>query len=128
MALALDPAFAMSQYAKSHWNVEHGLPQNYVTSLVQAPTGEILVGTSGGVARFDGVNFEPVVLNPRTGLTREWINALAVDTDGSVWIATRDAGLFVERPGSVANHVREELVLSTLYSRSPAPRFRWTLI
>ncbi|MBI4904587.1 MAG: hypothetical protein HY820_13180 [Acidobacteria bacterium] len=96
---ALDPEFAISQYAKRHWQVEQGLPQGYVTSLAQTPDGELLVGTAGGVARFDGVRFRPLVLDPKTGVTREWINGVAVGADGAIWIGSRDAGLFRYRNG-----------------------------
>ncbi len=96
---ALDPSFALSQYAKRNWHVEHGLPQNYVTSIAQGADGVLIVGTSGGVARFDGIQFSPVVLNERTGISREWINAVESLPDGAIWIATRDAGSFVTRNG-----------------------------
>ncbi len=92
--LALDPDLAVSQYAKKHWQVEDGLPQNYVTWLSQTREGYLLVGTSGGVARFDGLRFTPIVLDPKTGVTREWINAAQPGADGTLWIASRDAGLF----------------------------------
>ncbi|MCW5965982.1 MAG: hypothetical protein KIT83_18225, partial [Bryobacterales bacterium] len=98
---ALDPTFAMSQYAKKHWQVEQGLPQNYVTSLAQEPGGLLVVGTSGGVARFDGLKFYPVVLDEATGISREWINALAVMPDGSLWISSRDAGTYLQVNGKV---------------------------
>lgn len=96
---ALDPTFALSQYAKRNWHVEHGLPQNYVTSIAQAADGRLIVGTSGGAARFDGIQFSPVVLNERAGISREWINSVEALPDGSLWIMTRDAGTFVNRHG-----------------------------
>lgn len=96
---ALDPTFALSQYAKRHWQVEQGLPQNYVTSLTQDADGVLVVGTSGGVARFDGIRFFPVVLNERTGISREWINAVETLPDGTLWIGSRDAGNFVRKGG-----------------------------
>ncbi len=64
-----------------------------------------MVGTSGGVARFDGLAFEPVVLDSldsAIGLTREWINAVATTPEGTLWIATPDAGLFVQAEGRSA--------------------------
>lgn len=96
---ALDPTFSLSQYAKRNWHVEHGLPQNYVTSIAQAADGRLVVGTSGGVAWFDGIQFSPVVLNERTGISREWVNAVEALPDGTLWILTRDAGTFVNRKG-----------------------------
>ncbi len=96
---ALDPTFALSQYAKRNWHVEHGLPQNYVTSIAQEADGRLIVGTSGGAARFDGVQFSPIILNESTGISREWINSVEALPDGTLWIMTRDAGTFVNRRG-----------------------------
>lgn len=98
---ALDPTFALSQYAKRHWQVEQGLPQNYVTSLTLEPGGMLVVGTSGGVARFDGSTFYPVVLDEATGISREWINAVAVLPGGALWISSRDADIYLQENGRV---------------------------
>ncbi len=98
---ALDPSLSLSQYSKRHWQVEQGLPQNYVTSLAQEPGGLLVVGTSGGVARFDGISFYPVVLDEATGISREWINALAVLPAGQLWISSRDADVYLQEHGSV---------------------------
>jgi len=99
LACALDPSLAISQYCSKHWQVEDGLPQNYVTSIGRSRDGYLLVGTSGGVVKFDGIRFTPLVLDARTGLTREWINGAVAAPDGAIWIASRDAGLFRYREG-----------------------------
>ncbi|MBS1825147.1 MAG: hypothetical protein JST93_07480 [Acidobacteria bacterium] len=92
--LALDPGVAISQYAKRHWQVEDGLPQNYITSIAQSPEGYLLIGTAGGAARFDGLRFTPLVLDAKTGVSREWITAVAASRNGDVWVASRDAGAY----------------------------------
>lgn len=109
---ALDPSIAISQYAKKHWQVEDGLPQNYVTSVSQCPDGYLLVGTSGGVARFDGLRFTPLALNPGKGISREWINAVQATPDGSIWVASRDDGahLFPGGWGSQPLHWKQTFV------------------
>jgi ligand-binding sensor domain-containing protein/signal transduction histidine kinase len=110
VASALDPTLAISQYTHRHWQVEEGLPQNYVTAITQAPDGALLVGTSGGVARFDGFQFSPIVLQPESGLTREWINSLLVDAKGILWIGSRDAGIFRHREGLTSRPARHAAV------------------
>lgn len=95
---ALDPGLAISQYAKRHWQVEEGLPQNYITSIAQTPDGYLLIGTSGGAARFDGLRFTPLVLDTKTGMSREWITAVAASEDGHIWVASRDAGSYLFEP------------------------------
>ncbi len=92
---ALDPTVSLSQYARRHWQVEDGLPQNYVTSISQSRDGYLLVGTAGGAARFDGLRFTPLVLDEQNGRSREWITAVQAGRDAAtVWIATRDAGFY----------------------------------
>jgi len=95
---ALDPGVAISQYAKRHWQVEEGLPQNYITSIAQTPDGYLLIGTAGGAARFDGLRFTPLVLDAKTGMSREWITAVAASDDGQVWVVSRDAGSYLFAP------------------------------
>ena len=51
---ALDPNRAVSQYQKTTWQVEDGLPQNAVRAIAQANDGNLLVGTTGDLIRFDG--------------------------------------------------------------------------
>jgi ligand-binding sensor domain-containing protein len=92
---ALDPKVSLSQYARKTWQVEDGLPQNYVTWIGQSADGYLLVGTSGGAARFDGLKFTPLVLDAATGLTREWITVVQAGKDaGTIWVATRDSGFY----------------------------------
>ncbi len=99
---ALDPTLRISQYQKRTWRIEDGLPENYVTSLLQSSAGDLIVGTSGGAVRFDGLHFSPIVLDPSSGITREWITALSESPPGSLWISTRDAGLFeISKRGAV---------------------------
>jgi ligand-binding sensor domain-containing protein/signal transduction histidine kinase len=114
LAVALDPSLAISQYTKQHWQVEQGLPQNYVTAITQAPDGALLVGTSGGAARFEGLRFSPIVLDPESGLTREWINTVLVDAAGATWLGSRDAGLFRRTGETPVKPFRTNLELSAV--------------
>jgi signal transduction histidine kinase/ligand-binding sensor domain-containing protein len=95
----LDPSIEMTQYARKHWQIEDGLPQNYVSSITQSPDGYLVVATSGGVARFDGVKFAPIPLDQQTGRTREWINAAVVAASGAIWIGARDSGIYRFKSG-----------------------------
>jgi len=90
----LDPSIKMTQYARKHWQIEDGLTQNYVSCIAQGPDGYLVVGTSGGVARFDGLRFTPIPLDSQAGRTREWINAIRVAGSGAIWVGTRDSGIY----------------------------------
>jgi len=46
-----------SEYHLDRWQTEEGLPASEVTALLQTVDGYLWVGTSAGLARFDGVKF-----------------------------------------------------------------------
>ena len=90
-AAALDPHKRFTQYSRTVWTEDHGLPQDTIRAITQTPDGYLWVGTDEGLARFDGYDF--TVYNKSNGdLPANSINSLAVSADGSLWIAT-SAGL-----------------------------------
>ena len=89
-AQALEPGKPFHDYAADTWSVEQGMPQITVLSIVQGSRGHLWFGTQDGLARFDGVNFH-------TFLSGHWIQALAVDQDGTLWYGTnKGAGYFTQ--------------------------------
>lgn len=97
----LDTALLISQYQKQHWQMENGLPHNYVFTIQCAPDGYLLVGTDEGLARFDGVRFTPYDLDPSIGLSKKWILSMLIARDGSIWTGTFDGKLYQWRSGKV---------------------------
>jgi ligand-binding sensor domain-containing protein len=73
------------------WQTEEGLPQNTVNAIAQTRDGFLWIGTSGGLARFDGVRFRKFGL--QDGLLSVRISALLEDKSGSLWIGTTGGGL-----------------------------------
>jgi ligand-binding sensor domain-containing protein len=85
----------MADFVQDVWDVgENGLPHPGVTSVVQTRDGYIWVATFGGVARFDGVTFNPpAVANERARiLLAGHVAAIHEARDGSLWFGTRRAG------------------------------------
>src|ERR1041385_4266509 len=60
-ALALNPAKSLTQYTRTVWTQEHGLPQDTIRAIAQTTDGYLWLGTDEGLARFDGYEF--VVFN-----------------------------------------------------------------
>ena len=90
-ATALDPHKRFTQYSRTVWTEDHGLPQDTIRAIAQTPDGYLWLGTDEGLARFDGYDF--TVFNKANGdLPANSITSLAVSADGSLWIAT-SAGL-----------------------------------
>jgi signal transduction histidine kinase/ligand-binding sensor domain-containing protein len=102
-ALALNPQFRISQYEKRNWQVEHGLPRNYVMSVLQAPDGFLAIATEEGLARFDGLRFSPFDLEPALRLSQRWVSTLAGARDGSLWVGTFDGGVYEFKNNRVVN-------------------------
>ena len=73
------------------WQTEDGLPQNTVNAILEDRDGFLWVGTSGGLARFDGVRFRAYGL--QDGLRAVRISALAEDPRGGLWIGTTGGGV-----------------------------------
>jgi signal transduction histidine kinase/streptogramin lyase len=81
-------------YLAAQWTTREGLPSDSVTAVLRARDGYLWVGTTGGLARFDGVRFLPFKLASPTGATNTSITALCEDEAGRLWVGTQTEGLF----------------------------------
>src|SRR5215471_48989 len=79
---------SLSEYQKQEWHVEDGLPQGNVRAITQAPDRSLMIGTSEGVASFDGIRFTPFPLRSANGLKNEPVNAILFSRSGELWIGT----------------------------------------
>ena len=75
---------------------ETGLAANDVYALLEDSQGNIWVGTSRGLSKFDGRAWETFIPN-NSDLTYRYVNGLAEDKQGRVWVSTLSGG-------SVYNH------------------------
>lgn len=90
---------AAGEYLIESFDTEKGLPDNFVTSIVQTPDGYLWIGTYHGLARFDGsrfVTFRPEN-TPQLGQGR--IAKLFLDARGTLWINAYDGSLTSWRNG-----------------------------
>ena len=86
-ANALDPAKSLTQFARTTWTEEHGLPQDTIRAIAQTSDGYLWLGTDEGLARFDGYEF--TLFNKRNGdLPADSITALAAAAGSVLWIGT----------------------------------------
>ncbi len=63
--------------------VDDGLIQSQATCLAQDKTGNLWVGTLGGLSRYDGRNFTNYTV--RNGLLHNMVRAIATDDVGNIW-------------------------------------------
>jgi len=82
----------------STWTTAQGLPQNFITAIDQTPDGFLWIGTKGGLARFDGVNFRTSFANELPALHSS-VNGLTHDAAGRLWVTT-NLGFLYEHDGT----------------------------
>jgi ligand-binding sensor domain-containing protein len=65
------------------YNNTHGLPSNYIYSMVKDYQGNIWIATSSGISKFDGYSFSTIfnfISNSKSGIT--------VDQQNNLWVVT----------------------------------------
>src|SRR5580692_2335953 len=81
-----------------HFTPSEGLSSGHIKSIIQDSLGFIWIGTSDGLNRFDGRQFNIYrhIPEDRNSLTNNIVNALALDTRGRVWVATNKGLCFFD--------------------------------
>lgn len=84
---------AQLQYTRQVWHVQEGLPEDTVQAMQQTPDGYLWIGTTGGLARFDGTRFLTYRRSSSPALTENSVFCLLPARDGSLWLGTEGGGL-----------------------------------
>lgn len=92
-------------YTLRLWQTDDGLPEDTVTSAVQTPDGYLWFGTFGGLARFDGEQFQTYNPANTPALQDERISALFADARGTLWIGQENGAITRYRRGRFAAFV-----------------------
>ena len=85
----LDPHKKLTQCIHKKWSTDDGLPNNYISSVLQTSDGYLWVGTFEGVARFDGVNFKVFNKYNHSEIKDNRITVLFESSDQTLWVGTR---------------------------------------
>src|SRR5687767_671793 len=94
-AHGLDLGKSIYQYNLETFREREGLPSSGVSAIAQSRDGYLWIGTRAGIARFTGIDFQPITApnNP------EWRGELGVVTSicptraGGIWFGTDDKGM-----------------------------------
>src|SRR5437899_1015692 len=92
------PLFTFSQHQQikfQHLKTDDGLSQSDVLCTFQDSRGFMWFGTEDGLNKYDGYNFTVYKNDPKknNSLSNNYINDIAEDNSGDLWIATSDGGL-----------------------------------
>ncbi len=70
------------------WLNGDGIPENAALAVAQTPDGYLWVGTSGGLLRFDGVEFTKAAQATNLHVLTETVQAIHTDRSGRLWVST----------------------------------------
>ncbi|MBX3134457.1 MAG: hypothetical protein KF689_13835 [Gemmatimonadaceae bacterium] len=70
------------------WTIDDGLPQSTVNAIHQGRDGFLWLATNGGLARFDGIQFETFSRAEHPGLGSERLLSIAGGSGGDLWIGS----------------------------------------
>ncbi len=78
-----------------------GLPSTTITALARDRSGYLWMATWDGLARYDGVGFRVWRHDPGdpASLPGNVVQALHIDADDRIWVATENGGMSVMEPG-----------------------------
>jgi len=93
------PTYLAGNYVLRRWQVEDGLPQNNITSVLQTRDGFIWIGSYNGLARFDGAVFMVFDSYNAPQLRPGGVSCLFEDREGTLWIGHSSGGLTRHRLG-----------------------------
>ena len=82
-----------------NWSSRDGLPHDRVRAITRTRDGFLWIGTDGGLARFDGVDFKLYGL--QEGLGAISVFSLLEGRDGTLWIGTQGGGVSAMRNGRI---------------------------
>ncbi len=105
------------QYTQRSWSMSDGLPRNAVHSIQQSKDGYLWIGTPGGIARFNGIQFE--VFSPETTpeIKSPFIRYLTQSPDGTLWFGGERGGVTSLHKGRFTHHaIPKDTLVRTLYA------------
>lgn len=95
LVLVLSLCFSFSSSAQvyyfDNYNVQQGLAQSNIYSIIQDNEGYIWLGTAGGVSKFDGVSF--INYTTEDGLADNGVKSIIQTKDGKIWLGHIGGGI-----------------------------------
>ncbi|MEO8256651.1 MAG: two-component regulator propeller domain-containing protein [Acidobacteriota bacterium] len=73
-------------FALTAWTETTGLPTGSVVAITQSPDGYLWLGTTNGLVRFDGFDFQRWGARNEAALPGQYITDLTSSRDGTLWL------------------------------------------
>lgn len=78
-------------YYFDNYNVQQGLAQSNIYTIIQDEDGYVWLGTAGGVSRFDGFTF--VNYTTEDGIADNGVKSIVQSKDGHIWLGHIGGGI-----------------------------------
>lgn len=116
---AAAPVKNLEGYVRRIYGVSSGLPEQTVQAFAQTSDHYLWVGTTGGLARFDGTHFTVFDRENTPAFRENSVFCLLAARDGSLWIGTEGSGLLHYHKG-IFTAYRQAEGLTDLFVRALA--------
>lgn len=97
-------------YYFDNYNVQQGLAQSNIYSIIQDKEGYIWLGTAGGVSKFDGINFTNYTTTD--GLADNGVKSIIQTRDGKIWLGHIGGGITRIVDGNAEKWTADSLALN----------------
>lgn len=94
IALLLQTTIMQAQYSFRSIDIQSGLSDNYVRSILKDQQGFLWFGTLNGLTRFDGFRNRIYPLTQNDGKQKSNIIQVAQDKSAQIWVTTYDGHIF----------------------------------
>ena len=75
-----------SEFMFEHWTTNDGLPTNFVGTAYQSAAGDVWLGTTHGITRFNGVEFATKTPSQMNGWEHDsHVSRICGDSTGGIW-------------------------------------------
>ncbi|HWQ92910.1 MAG TPA: two-component regulator propeller domain-containing protein, partial [Clostridia bacterium] len=105
------------EYLIQNWSAADGVPENSALATAQTPDGYLWIGSSGGLLRFNGSDFDRVARTAGLNQLDTVAHCLSVDRSGRLWVST-STGLAVLEKNNW-RLVGGEIVIARSIAESP---------
>lgn len=96
--LLLSTTLAQAQYSFRSIDIQSGLSDNYVRSIMKDQQGYLWFGTLNGLSRYDGFHNRTYTLTQKDGKKNANIIEVAQDKSSQIWVTTYDHHIFCYNP------------------------------
>ena len=98
IVLLLSTTLAQAQYSFRSIDIQSGLSDNYVRSIMKDQQGYLWIGTLNGLSRYDGFHNRSYTLTQKNGKKNANIIEVAQDKSSQIWVTTYDHHIFCYNP------------------------------